>query len=52
MRRGTLLEKDRILDELDAWKPGTGESDIVSFEAPRGGTKSYRSNQDRKASGC
>lgn len=26
MRLGTLLEKERILEALDAWNPGTGES--------------------------
>jgi hypothetical protein len=30
IRLGTPLEKERILFELDAWKPGIGASDTIS----------------------
>lgn len=31
MRLGTPLEKERILFELEAWKPGIGASGLVSW---------------------
>jgi hypothetical protein len=31
IRLGTPLEKERILFELEAWKPGIGASDSVSL---------------------
>lgn len=51
MRRGTLLEKDRILEELDAWKPGTGESVIISKAHCARFYVTYKSSQCRKACG-
>lgn len=31
IRLGTPLDKERILFELDAWKPGIGASDTISL---------------------
>lgn len=32
IRLGTPFEKERILFELEAWKPGTGASAVVSLK--------------------
>lgn len=32
IRLGTPLDKERILLELEAWKPGMGASSLISME--------------------